>query len=165
MSWTRSTTASLGLAVLLASHGCGPAGGPEEFGPVHTPGTAGVAGGAVAPPIDTAVPQPVHWEAPILDSTLHALGFTPFPIARGEDPFMSVPASVYRIDELTVRTYFFGDPVAAARRVRQIVRRGDTTTVFTSNNMLVEVRGRDSALRNRIRRTLTDPEVRGTLTP
>jgi hypothetical protein len=91
------------------------------------------------------------------------VGLESVPIARGRDPFTKVPAAAYRIGEATVRTYFFADPVGAARGMSRVVRRGDTTTVFTSNNMLVVVRAKDAALRQRIRRTLTDPEIEGML--
>jgi hypothetical protein len=61
--------------------------------------------------------------------------------------------------------YFFGDPVAAARGISQVAPRGGAASAFTSNNMVVVVRSKSATLRERIRRLLTSPEVKGTLEP
>jgi hypothetical protein len=78
---------------------------------------------------------------------------------------VNVPAVSYRIDNAELDAYFFGDPVAAARGVSQAAPRGGAASAVTSNNMVVVVRSKSAELRERIRRVLTDPEVKGTLTP
>jgi hypothetical protein len=67
--------------------------------------------------------------------------------------------------EAELDAYFFADPVAAARGIRSVAPRSGPVTTFTSNNMLVVVRSPNADLRRRIRVVLTDPEVKGTLTP
>jgi hypothetical protein len=69
------------------------------------------------------------------------------------------------IDNAELDAVFFGDPVAAARGINEVAPRGGAATAFTSNNMVVVVRSRSAELRERIRRLLTDPEVKGTLSP
>jgi hypothetical protein len=42
---------------------------------------------------------------------------------------------------------------------------GGAASAFTSNNVVFVVRSKSAELRERIRRVLTDPEVKGTLSP
>jgi hypothetical protein len=55
--------------------------------------------------------------------------------------------------------------VVTVARVSQVTPRDPAATAFTSNNMVVVGRARSAELRERIKRVLTDPEVKGTLTP
>jgi hypothetical protein len=116
--------------------------------------------------VDTVEPQPVHWEPERLETLLHAQGFTPTPVPLPtRNPFVNVPASSYRLGEAELDAYFFADPVAAARGIGKVAPRSGPVTTFTSNNMVVVVRSLNTDLRRRIRVVLTDPEVKGTLTP
>ena len=81
------------------------------------------------------------------------------------NPFVNRPAVAYRIDNAELDAYFFADPVAAARGLSQVTPRDSAATAFTSNNVAVVVRARSAELRERIKRVLTDPAVKGTLTP
>jgi hypothetical protein len=106
----------------------------------------------------------VRWEPARLDTLLHAKGFNPVPVPLPtRNPFVNVPAMSYRIDNAERDAYFFADPVAAARDITQVAPRGGAASAFTSNNMVVVVRSKSSELRERFRRLLTDPEVKGTL--
>lgn len=121
--------------------------------------------GAVAT-VDTVEPQPVPWEPERLDTLLRAEGFEPTRVPSStRNPFVNVPATSYRLREAELDAYFFADPVAAARGIGKVAPRGGPVTTFTSNNMLVVVRSPNTDLRRRIRVVLTDPEVKGTLTP
>jgi hypothetical protein len=147
-----------GFAALLGALACG--GGDRRADRV-----AGSAGGALPPP-DTVPPQPVQWEPARLDTLLHAEGFNPVLVPLPtRNPFANVPAASYRMDNAELDAYFFGDPVAAARGISEVGPRGGAASAFTSNNMVVVVRSKSAALRERIRRVLTDPEVKGTLSP
>lgn len=146
------------LAGLLGALACG-------VGDRGADSPADSASGALPPP-DTVEPQPVQWEPARVDTLLRAKGFNPalVPLPT-RNPFVNVPAVSYRIDNAELDAYFFGDPVAAARGIGRVAPRSGAVIAFTSNNMVVVVRSRSAELRERIRRVLTDPEVKGTLSP
>lgn len=147
-----------GLAGLLGALAC-------SGGDRRADSTADSASGALPPP-DTVEAQPVQWEPARLDTLLRAEGFNPVLVPLPtRNPFVNVPAVSYRIDNAELDAYFFGDPVAAARGIAEVAPRGGAASAFTSNNMVAVVRSKSTELRERIRRVLTDPEVKGTLSP
>jgi hypothetical protein len=148
--------AALTMLVGLAACGTG-----ERRGATTDSATGTVAA------VDTVFPQPVHWEPARVDTVLHAQGLKPTRVPLlTRNPFVNVPAASYRLGEAELDAYFFADPVAAARGIGKVApRSGGPVTTFTSNNMLVVVRSPNTDLRRRIRVVLTDPEVKGTLTP
>lgn len=149
---------SYGLAVVVGAIAC-------DGGDRRTDSTAGSASNALVS-VDTVEPQPVQWEPARLDTLLRAKGYRPGLVPLpARNPFVNVPAVSYRLDDAELDAYFFGDPVAAARGIGRVAPRAGAVTTFTSNNMLIVVRSKDEELRERIRRLLTDSEVKGTLTP
>jgi hypothetical protein len=70
----------------------------------------------------------------------------------------------YRIDNAELDAYVFADPVAAARGITQVAPRVGRR-VRSRPTTWVVVRSKSAELRERIRRLLTDPEVKGTLSP
>lgn len=127
----------------------------------------------VGPPHDTAAAQHATWDLAMLEARLRAAGFSPQRApAPVQQPFMSVPGTLFRVGRAEVQAYVYGDQVVRAIDTDKLDPRSvapptkmvswqQTPSLVADANLALIVLSDDAGLRERIRAAVTGDHAHG----